>query len=171
MTRDKNAESRRDLLQDDGPAVKQEGPDSGDQSCWKRERSMPGGRWASKRVVGSHLKTLLSHTSFKSNPQQRLFLQGYSGRPPTSSWPVVPLPRPFVDNCRFVSLPAKSRCVTHLPPSSQLPATHITTRISTPTPGFFHLIVGRRVCLLFLHSALLFSLKHLSARFSFSSSL
>lgn len=75
---------------------------------------------------GRNSEESLSYTPFKSHFQQRLSPQGYPGRPPTSSWPVVPLPRPLVDICRFSPLPAKSRCVTHQPPSSQLPATHIT---------------------------------------------
>jgi hypothetical protein len=41
-------------------------------------------------------------TPSSSNPPAAISLQGYPGRPPTSSWPVVPLPRPIVDNCRSV---------------------------------------------------------------------
>ena len=105
---------------------KTEGP-----SSWARFTSLARygacrARWAWTVGHGRNTEESLSYTPFKSHFQQRLSPQGYPGRPPTSSWPVVPLPRPVVDICRFSPLPAKSRCVTHQPPSSQLPATHIT---------------------------------------------
>ena len=144
--------------------MKQKGPGSGDRSV-SLARSMPGvaARWA--RTLLS--EDLASTPPSKSNPPAAT-LPGLSRSTANFFLARRPSATPFR---RQLSLRKVNRCVTHLPPSSQLPATHITTRISTPTPGFFHLIVGRRVCLLFLHSASLFSPNHLSARFSFSSSL
>lgn len=58
-----------------------------------------------------------SQTSFKFHIQQRLSPQGYPGRPPTSSWPVVFPATPCRQHLSLLLLlPAKPRCVTHQPP-------------------------------------------------------